>query len=226
MRLTPRHPGLLILAVILAFSMWYVRALERRERVSERQLEASLTFVNVPNDMVITSETPRSLLIRVRGTLRRLMNLEPTQVGVILDLRGIDEGLHELAVESSHVMVPSAVDVLTVTPAQIPVHLEKLVRRQVPILPRLAGQPAEHWTVGEVTCEPSLATVMGPRGQVDALQAVATDPVSLDGAESAVVAVVSVRSPHPLTRIEAPLTVRVVVALMDQTAERPEGRQR
>lgn len=226
MRLLPRFPGLLALAFLLALTMWYARALERRERVSERQMEASLTFVNVPADMVITSETPRALLVRVRGTLRRLMALEPSQTGVVLDLRGVEEGEQELIVESRDVVVPTGVEVIAVTPAQVPIRLEKLIRRRIPIRPRLAGEPPEPWRVIEVRVEPPEAVVVGPRESVEALQAVATDPIGLDAAEGSAVVVVGVRSPHPLTRIESPLTVRVIIE-MEESVEKPtEGRQR
>ena len=225
MRLLPRYPGVLALAFILAFTMWYARALERRERVSERQLEASLTFVNAPTDMVITSETPRALLVRVRGTLRRLMALESSQTGVILDLRGIDEGEHELVVESRDVVVPTGVEVIAVIPSQVPIRLEKLIRRRVPIRPRLSGEPPEPWRITSVRAEPAQATVVGPREQVEALQAVATDPIGLDAAMGPVEVVVGVRSPHPLTRIETPLTVRVTVD-MEEPEAAPAGERR
>jgi len=205
--------------------MWYARALERRERVSERQLEASLTFVNAPTDMVITSETPRALLVRVRGTLRRLMALESSQTGVILDLRGIDEGEHELVVESRDVVVPTGVEVIAVIPSQVPIRLEKLIRRRVPIRPRLSGEPPEPWRITSVRADPAQATVVGPREQVEALQAVATDPIGLDAAMGPVEVVVGVRSPHPLTRIETPLTVRVTVD-MEEPEAAPAGERR
>ena len=48
MRLLPRSPGTLLLAIVLACMVWYANALDRRERVSERQLDTALTLVNVP----------------------------------------------------------------------------------------------------------------------------------------------------------------------------------
>ena len=76
MRLLPRHPGTMALALVLAALVWYAQALDRRERISERQLDAPVTFVNVPAEMVITSEVPRTIVLRVRGPLSRLRALD------------------------------------------------------------------------------------------------------------------------------------------------------
>ena len=122
--------------------MWYGNALERRERISERQIEASLTLVNVPADMVITSEVPRSLTLRVRGPLSRLRSLSAGEIGVVLDLRGASEGENDFSVEARNVKVPAFVEVLAVYPSQVPLRLERLVRRKVPVHPRLNGTPA------------------------------------------------------------------------------------
>jgi hypothetical protein len=55
----PRNLGSLIVAFALACLVWWANAMERRERISEREIEASLTLVNVPKEMAITSEVPR-----------------------------------------------------------------------------------------------------------------------------------------------------------------------
>jgi YbbR domain-containing protein len=212
-RLAPRHPGTLLLAVALACLLWYGVALERRARVSEKQLEASVTFVNVPAEMVITSDVPRSLLLRVRGPESRLRALEAAQTGVLIDLRAVAEGEREFTIERRNVFVPSGLEVVAVLPAQVPVRLERLVHEQVPVRPRLTGTPASGLEVGEVTVTPATVRVFGPRLQLAGLGGMVTDPVNVEGAEQAVEVRVAVRSPHPLVRVEEPLVVNVRVTL-------------
>jgi YbbR domain-containing protein len=206
-----RYPGLMMLALVLAAVVWYGKALDRRERISEKQLEASVTLVNVPTDMVITSEVPRALVLRVRGPLSRLRSLDSSQAGVVIDLRGAGEGEHEFAVENRNVAVPDGIEVLVVTPAQIPLRLERLVQRRLPVRPRIVGEPAAGMVTGKVDVQPPAVLVSGPRLQLEALRSVTTDAVSVDGAEGPVEALVTVRSPLPLARILEPLAVRVNV---------------
>ncbi len=221
MRVLPRHPIALFFAILLACLVWYGRALERRERISERQLDASVTFVNVAPDMVITSDAPRSLLLRVRGPLSRLRELEPSQTGVVIDLRGASEGEREFAVQTRNVIVPPHVEVLAVSPSVVPLRLEQVVRRRLPVRPRVVGEPAEGLAVGDTLVEPVSVRVSGPRLQLQALPAVTTEEVNVEGATAPVEARVAVRAPHPLVRIEEPLVVRVIVEI---TAARGDGR--
>jgi YbbR domain-containing protein len=214
MRLLPRSPVNVVLAIVLACLVWYGNALDRRERISERQLDTAVTLVNVPSDMVITSEVPRFVSLRVRGPLSRLRSLDPAQTGVVIDLRGAGEGERDFPVETRNVIVPPGVEVLAVSPSQVPLRLEKIGRRRVPVRARVIGEPAAGMTIGEITVEPSVALLSGPRLQLAALPAVITEPVNVDGAEAAVDTLVALRSPNPLMTVIEPLTVRVTVEVV------------
>ena len=224
MRLLPRSPVNVVLAIVLACLVWYGNALDRRERISERQLDTAVTLVNVPPDMVITSEVPRFLSLRVRGPLSRLRSLDPVQTGVVIDLRGAGEGEREFPVETRNVIVPPGVEVLAVSPSQVPLRLERIGRRHVPLRVQVVGEPAPGMAVGEVTVEPPTALVSGPRLQLAALQAVTSDPVNVDGADGPVEALVALRSPNPLMTVVEPLTVKVTVAI--ERREARGGRRR
>lgn len=226
MRLRPRHPGNLLIAVVLACGVWYVSALDRRERISERQLDASVTLVNVPAEMVITSEVPRTVSLRIRGPLNHLRALDPANTGVVVDLRGASEGEHEFEVEARNVAVPEGMNVLAVSPSQLPLRLERVVRRRLPVRVHVVGEPAPGLGVIGVAVEPATAVVSGPRLQLEALHGVATDPVNVDGAEGSVETVSTVRSPHPLMRVIEPLAVHVTVTLAPVRPEPRDGRRR
>ena len=224
MRLLPRTPVNDVLAVELASMEWYGNALDRRERISERQLDAAVTLVNVPSDMVITSEVPRFLSLRVRGPLSRLRSLDPAQTGVVIDLRGAGEGERDFPVEARNVFVPPGVEVLAVSPSQVPLRLERIGRRRVPVRARVVGEPASGMVVAGVTVEPAEALLSGPRLQLEALPAVTTEPVNVDGADGPVDTLVALRSPNPLMTVIEPLTVRVTVQI--ERRETRGGRRR
>jgi YbbR domain-containing protein len=226
LRFAPRSPGNMVLAVVLACLVWYASALDRRERISERQLDTPVTLVNVPADTVITSEVPRFLSLRVRGPLSRLRSLDQAQTGVVIDLRGVSEGERDFAVEPRNVIVPEGVEVLAVNPSQVPLRLERMGHRRIPVKPRVSGEPAAGMVVGAVAAEPQTVVVSGPRLQLERLQAVPTDPVSVDGADSPVDALVAVRSPQPLMRIVEPLAVRVIVEITPARSDSRGGRRR
>jgi YbbR domain-containing protein len=226
MRFLPRSPMSVVLAVVLACLLWYANALDRRERISERQLDTVVTLVNVPPEMVITSEVPRLASLRVRGPLSRLRSLDPGQTGVVIDLRGAGEGQRDFAVESRNVVVPSGVEVLAVAPSQVPLRLERLGRRLVPVKARVIGAPAAGLAVRKVSVDPPSVVLAGPHLQLEALQNVTTEPVNIDGADGPVEALAAVRSPNPLMRVVSALTVRVVIEVGPAPAEQRGGRRR
>jgi hypothetical protein len=77
-----------------------------------------------------------------------------------------------------------------------------------------------------VQVDPATAVLIGPRFQLEALQAVTTEPVNVDGADGPVEAQAAVRSPNPLMRVVEPLTVRVVVEIAPARADTRGGRRR
>lgn len=226
MRLLPRYPWTLLLALVLACLMWYGTAYQRRERISEKQVEASLTLVNVPRDMVITSDVPPSLSLRVRGALSRLRSLDASQAGVVLDLSQAGEGDLELPVLSDDVIVPNGVEVVAIAPAQVALRLERVMQQRLAILPRITGQPAAGMEVGMVTVQPPTALVSGPRQQLAALQGVVTDPVTVDGAAEVVQASVAVRAPGPQVRIVQPPAAKVTVEIVASGTQVRGGEKR
>ncbi len=226
MRLLPRYPWMLLLALGLACLMWYGTAYQRRERISEKQVEASLTLVNVPQDLVITSDVPPSLSLRVRGALSRLRSLESSQTGVVLDLSRASEGDLDLPVLAEDVIVPNGVEVVAISPLQVTLRLERIVQQRLPILPRVTGQPAAGSEVGAVSVQPPTALVSGPRQQLGALPGVVTDPVTVEGAATTVQASVAVRSPGPQVRIVQPATARVVVEIVPANSQGIGGERR
>lgn len=209
MRLWPRHPGLALLATGLSVVLWYARALERRMPVAEREVEASLTLVNVPPHLVVTSDVPRTVVVRLRGPLERLQDVD--KLGAVVDLAQAREGETSYRVGGHPVNLPPKVDVVGISPPEVALRLEKLVLRRVPVRVVTAGTPAEGFAVTAVTPEPPRALVQGPEQQLGVLPSVSTDPVVVEGARAGFTVTVGVRSPSPLLRVVEPLAVQVRV---------------
>ena len=59
-----RHKALKLLSLLLALALWFAVSGEER---TETSLHMALEFVNLPAKMVITSEVPAELQVRVIG---------------------------------------------------------------------------------------------------------------------------------------------------------------
>lgn len=211
MKLWPRHPGLALLALVLSVVLWYARALERRMPVAEREVEASLTLVNIPPNLVVTSDVPRTVVVRLRGPLERLQAVD--KLGAVVDLGQARVGQASYRVGSRLVNLPWNVEVVGISPPEVALRLEKLAFRQVPVRVVTAGTPTEGFEIASLSVEPPRVLVQGPQEQLEVLPSVSTDPVVVEGARAGFAVTVGVRSPSPLLRVVEPLAVHVQVEL-------------
>jgi YbbR domain-containing protein len=221
MRLWPRSPSLALLALALSVALWYGRALERRMPVAEREVEASLTLVNVPPRLVVVSSVPRGVVVRLRGPLERLRGAE--RLEAVVDLRHAQEGEALYPVDRRLVGLPSRVEVVTITPGELSLRLEEVISRHLPVRASLVGTPAPGWVLREARVEPRTVRVQGPRQQVEALPELVTEAVLLEGARQSFAVTVGVRLPSPLLRLVEPSAVTVFVGLEPSPPHPPAG---
>lgn len=212
MRLRPRYPWLLLVAFVVAFLLWYVPERQKREETSVRGVKVPLTLVNVPRDLVITSNVPETVSAQLQGPLSR--TLDPgTPLEVLLDLRNARPGIFEFPINTSDMQLPDEVTVLSVDPPAVMVELERLRRTSLPLRPVLEGAPAPGFEIVEIRVAPARLTVQGPSSLVGALEEVETTPISIDGAAGPVETAVQPRLPHPLLRTLTAVPVLVVVEI-------------
>jgi YbbR domain-containing protein len=229
MTLRPRHPALLLLSLVAAFVLWNSVARERREHISVRGVRASLTLVNIPRELVITSSVPETVSVQLRGPLSRALDAR-SPVEVLLDLSSARPGMQTFPIEDRDIQVPPEVEVVSVEPAEITFELERLETAVLPIRPLLDGSPAPGFVVGQVRVAPAQVTVQGPGSLLAALDSVETTPVLVEGATTEVDLAVQARLPHPLLRTVTAVPLLVVVEIVPepqpQLTPTPSARRR
>ncbi len=225
MKRRPRHPGLFLFALLVAFFLWYAVAGQRRERISERQVAAPLTLVNIPSDLVITNNVPETVSLRLRGALSRILS-DADSLQVVLDLAGAQPGTRTFPVKPAQIKLPPDVSVVSIDPPEIELELEQLQVRQVPVRPVIEGEPAPGFQVGGIRTVPSSLPIQGPESLVSTLEDVETTPVRVDGATGPVEVAAQIRLPHPLLRSLSGVPVLVMVEISPAPTPTPTPRRR
>jgi len=216
-RLRPRYPAQFLLAVLAAIVLWYALAGQRSENISVRGVKATLTLVNLPRDLVLTSTVPDTVALQLRGPLSRA--LDPTApLEVLLDLSDARPGTSTWVIDESAMQLPPQVEVVSVEPSTITVDLERLQTRYVPVEPLLEGVPAAGFAIVAVRPTPQQLMIQGPASRLDPLETVETTPVSVEGTTGTVEATVQPRLADPLLRS---LTVGPVVVTVEVAAVTP-----
>jgi YbbR domain-containing protein len=203
--------SLRLLALLLAFAVWFVVSAPRRERVAERAFAAPLSVVNMPRNLAITTPVPDSVSVRLRGRASDVRSLSSQNLEVTLDLGWAQPGEATITLSPQAINVPPQVEVVSIDPTKLRFRVEPLRQKIVPIRPFLIGVPRSGYVVGDPTVEPDHALVSGPASQIRNLSDVATERIIMTGRTEPFVQNVAVLSDLSLVRVIEPLTAQVTV---------------
>jgi len=211
-----RRVGLKVVSIGLAALLWLVVS---GEQLVERSLRIPLEFTNLPARLEVVSEPPDLVEVRLRGSSGALSRIATGEVVAVMDLRTARTGQRLFHLASSDVRAPFGIDVLQVTPSSVSIRFEPSVTKRVPISPAVEGDPAPGFAVGTVSAEPSTVEVVGPAGALAALTEAITEPINVAGASGPLTETVTVGSPDPSVRLQAPQSARVTVNVVTAPVE-------
>jgi YbbR domain-containing protein len=210
-----KNMTLKLVALFLAFVVWFVVSAPRRERASERRFAAPLSLVGLPREFVITTPVPDTVSVRLRGRVSDLRSLSSASLEVPLDLTSIQQaGDLTISIRPQAVHTPPNIEVVAIEPNKMQFHIEQLRQRAVPIRPLLAGQPPPGYLIGDPSVAPDRALVSGPASQILAVSEVSTERINMTGRTATFVQSVAVVSDSPLVRVVAPLNTQVTVPVL------------
>ncbi len=167
-----------IASLVLAIGVWmYVRSEERPVQI----VSAPLELQNLPAHLAIAGDVTQSVSVRVSAPDVLLRSLDDQPPLARADLSGLSDGDQFVRIGADAIRVPPGIEVLRVTPEQIPIRLENKVRKNLHVTARLAGEPAPGFELGDVTVHPERVTVEGPESVVNEAREVLTAIVRIDG---------------------------------------------
>lgn len=203
--------GLRLLALFIAVALWFSISLDDRQELSERLVEASISY-DWPRNFVIL-DPQSSVRVRVRGNSKQVRELNPYLVNVQVELTSTEPGTHTINLSRENVLLPGDLEVIAIEPNVIRVELEREISQRVPVLPQLIGEPAAGAVVEEPEVFPNLVLVSGPASLLAKIESLKTPPISLDGHALSFQEEVPVVSPDPLIQIVQPTRVLVNIPI-------------
>jgi len=204
--------GLRLASLGLAAGLWFMIA---GRQTAERGVSVPVELRNVPRDLELTGDAVNTVDVRVRASPGLINSLEPGTVRATIDLAGAEEGERIVQLSPAQIHSPQGFRVVKITPSLLTLHLERTLRKTVPVRPRLIGRPAPGFEVAEITSDPAEVRVAGPRSRVQEIESAFTEPVSVEGAETTAAELVNVGLEDPLLRIEGSSRVRVTAVVRE-----------
>lgn len=213
--------GLRLLALGIAFALWFSVSFEDREELSERLVEASVSYDRPRGFMVL--DPVQSVNVRLRGSNRLIRQLAPYQVNVQVDLNQAAPGRIDVNLSPRDVLMPDGLEVVSIVPNVIRVRLEQEISQRLPVVPQLVGEPATGAVVEEPEVFPNQVLVSGPKSLLSRTRSLSTRPINLNGQAVTFVQQVAVVAPDPLIQVLQPSEVTVRVPMRQPGAETGNG---
>lgn len=168
--------GLKFLSLVLAITVFLLVNTDRDREITAR-VGVSYTL---PDDKVLVSDRLEEVRVTIKGPWQRLRRFDEREIDrVNIDLRRARNG--DFTITPDLIALPSGLTITSISPRTVPVAFDRRVDKLVEVTPQLAGRPLHGYVVSEVKPAPATIKVRGAESTLNALSAVRTNEVSVDG---------------------------------------------
>jgi YbbR domain-containing protein len=152
---------LMLLALILAALVW-AAAVEQEDPTLEQRYPQSIPITpsGLPDGMVIVGDFDERAQVTIRAPQSVWNSLKADDFSVVVDLSGLDTGVHEVPVQVMLDKGPSRV--VLVDPASVSLELAVETEQAVPVRVQIEGEPILGYLMRAPIVIPSHVTVTGP----------------------------------------------------------------
>lgn len=157
-------------------ALWFAVGVEEP---TETTLSVALELVTPPHGMMITSEIPSSLQVRVIGPGSVIRKLTQSRLVQTIDLTGFKRGRHSIPLSAKIFNFPRGVQVTRVQPNPLTITLAPTMVRTLQVQPVLEGKPSEGYEITGVKVRPPQISVKGPYGEIADLKFLSTIPLDV-----------------------------------------------
>jgi YbbR domain-containing protein len=213
-----RNLGAKLFAAGFAFSLWlFVNAGQRENQVFQFPVELR----NTPEGtVVVNANRVDAVDVKLNGPGPLLASLDTRRLPIRLDLSDVRVGPEiRLKIRDSMIHLPRGVRLLDVEPSRVPVRLEKVEQRTVPVHLTQMGGPRQGYRIESIHVMPNRATVSGPASLIAPLKEIETEPLDLSGESKSSQRAVALVRPGALIAVE-PARVTVAVTIQQVMATR------
>jgi YbbR domain-containing protein len=171
-----RNRLLKLLSLLLAMALWFAVSGEDR---TETTLNMALEMINLNPSLMVTSEVPPALQVRVVGPRSIISKLSQTRLTQTLDLGGYKSGRQTFSLGPNSFSLPRGVQVIRIQPNPVTLALAATMTRTLPIKPILENNPPEGYELAGAQTRPAQVTVKGPSQELAELKFIPTLPIDL-----------------------------------------------
>ncbi|MGH8011494.1 MAG: CdaR family protein [Candidatus Binataceae bacterium] len=205
-----RNLGLRLISLLLAIGLWiFVNAGQHGAMIT---LQVPVSYRELPAGYVITNPHPDFVKVQASGPRTLLSLIDSSRLTVRLDLTNVGVGQASFKLSPDSFNVPRQTNVISISPSQIVLDIDRIVTRDVPARLYVTGKPASGYKVSSISLVPPVATVVGPSLYVARLEDIDTEPCNLNGADGNLTCEVNLVDPGAMVSLETDtVTAKLIV---------------
>lgn len=165
-----------LLALGCALVMWFYVMGERRLEVG---YAVPIELKNVPQGLLVASDVPNTIDIRLSGPRALLSDLDEKDIRISVDLVGLKPGLTTFSRLEDYLRLPVGIRATRISPAFIDVKLDRIVQKTVPLRAHLSGELPSGYRLVAVELLPERVEVQGAEGEISPVNEVMTERIEL-----------------------------------------------
>src|SRR5690242_5378236 len=137
--------NLKLLSLAIAIVLWM--AVTGQNQPVTAHVNVQLNFIR-PQSLEISNDPPRTVDVMLTGSRNKLDDLTTLDLVATVDISDQRAGERVLRLaDKAQISLPQGVKVDGFQPSAVPVRLEPIVERQVPIEPKLEGKPPDGYEI-------------------------------------------------------------------------------
>ncbi len=162
-----------IAALVISIMLWISVLGGKRVEITKT---ISLEYP-VPKNFVISNPAPKEITIKAIGPRAILKEYETREIVATVPIAPV-LGESTYQIEEEALNLPLGIKVREVIPPVIPVRLERIVPKRVPIRAVFSGQLPDGIKVVSVTLKPSTVEIRGAPSRLSTIDAIPTEPIT------------------------------------------------
>jgi YbbR domain-containing protein len=151
------------IALALAILTWYL--ITGREKV-ETWVDMSVEMTNAPEGLIIRKGLISKIEVRVRGPKGLVRSLDRRKWTYSLDVSKLKVGENLVDIDRERIPLSMAYEVVEVKPSRLILSVDRLARKDVPVVAEWRGSLPRDFTLLEIKTVPELVEVHGAERQV------------------------------------------------------------
>ncbi len=209
------------ISLALAIGLWYYAT-------GEESIEVTRTVpleIKVKNErMSVLRTSVRHVQVNLAAPRALLPDLTSEDIKVVHEIGAEVKtaGDYSFRIESYEIKVPKPqIRVTGIMPETVAVTMDELMVQKLKISPNFVGEPALGYNVrqNEIQMDPNAIMVEGPKGQLEKLESIPTEPIELVGRVRAVRRTVKLNIPANLKPLSDAL-VDIYIPIGEEFAEK------